>query len=93
MDITTISKTMDTFEKQMEDLDIHTATMSGAIEQTTSTTMPVDQVNDLMAQVADEHQLGVWDKMTGTVIPQGGKQPVSTNDDLEARLAKLNAPK
>ena len=57
MNIEKISKVMDKFEKQFEDLDVQTKYMEGAMDQTTAMTTPEDQVKDLINQVADEHGL------------------------------------
>ena len=54
-----ISTTMDSFEKQFENLDVRTEFMETAMSNTTSMSTPEDQVNLLMQEVADEHQLDV----------------------------------
>mmetsp|Transcript_3377 Transcript_3377/g.6335 ORF Transcript_3377/g.6335 Transcript_3377/m.6335 type:complete len:161 (-) Transcript_3377:1315-1797(-) len=87
-----ITKTMDLFERQMEDLDIQSGVMGQAMDSSAGSTMPVDQVNELMGRVADEYNLGVVDALTGRLVPS---QAVSTapasaeEDELQARLNKL----
>ena len=45
---------MDKFEKQFEDIDVQTQYMENAMSSTTTTTVPENQVDNLMQQVADE---------------------------------------
>jgi charged multivesicular body protein 1 len=42
---------MDQFEKQFEDLDVHTSVMENAMGTATSTSTPTQQVDDLIKQV------------------------------------------
>merc|ERR1711933_352121 len=61
MDIQKISTLMDKFEQQFEDLDVKTQYMDGVMNSTTATTTPVDQVDNLIKQVADENDLKLGD--------------------------------
>jgi charged multivesicular body protein 1 len=45
---------MDKFEKQFEDLDVQTNTMDEAMSSTTATSIPQDQVDQLLKQMAEE---------------------------------------
>jgi len=54
MNLEKISQIMDKFEKQFEDLDVQTQTMENAMSSTTTITVPENQVDTLMQQVADE---------------------------------------
>jgi len=94
MNIEKISKVMDKFEKQFEDLDVQTKYMEGAMDQTTAMTTPEDQVKDLINQVADEHGLQVAADldgagMVGTALPATGE--ANAEDDLQRRLANLHS--
>jgi len=93
MDVETISKTMDAFEKQFEDMDVRTVYMEGAMESTTATTTPQEAVDELIQEVADEHGLKLgeqFDEM-GTVSNKVPTQPNEVKqNDLEARFANLN---
>ena len=47
-----ITKTMDQFEKNFEELDIQSSVMENSIQQSTGAVMPEDQVDNLMKQVS-----------------------------------------
>jgi charged multivesicular body protein 1 len=100
MDIEQISKLMDKFEKQFEDLDVKTQYMEGAMNATTATSTPAEQVDDLISQVADTNNLELGEAFTQATAPIGTKkvqeqaqavkpEPVAVGDDLEARLNNL----
>jgi charged multivesicular body protein 1 len=90
MDVDKIAQIMDKFEQQFGNLDVATEYMEGSMGQATSMTTPEDQVNELMAQVADEHGLEVGDSLGGI---KTGKTDMSTvyKDDLTERLKKLKS--
>lgn len=98
MKIEQISTLMDKFEQQFEDLDVKTQYMEGAMTATTATSTPVDQVDDLIGQVADANNLELGEAFTqagpvGKKVPQA---PVAAKkneqtEDLEARLANLRS--
>ena len=78
MNVEKISAVMDKFEKQFEDLDLATGVMENSMQQSSALTMPEQQVEGLMQQVADEHGLefsaglpgvgaGVGEKVAGRV--------------------------
>lgn len=54
MNLEKISGLMDKFEKQFEDLDVQTNCMDTAMSQTTTTSVPQNDVDLLMQQAADE---------------------------------------
>jgi len=97
MDVDKISSTMDKFERQFEDLDVKAAYMDQAMNATTASATPVDQVDELVKMVADENNLQLGEAF-GDLGPVGSKipekqvmttPPVAKQDDLEARLANL----
>lgn len=98
MKIEQISTLMDKFEQQFEDLDVKTQYMEGAMTATTATSTPVDQVDDLIGQVADANNLELGEAFTqagpvGKKVPQA-PVPAKKNEqteDLEARLANLRS--
>jgi len=49
-----ISGLMDKFEKQFEDLDVQSSYMENTMSQTTTTSVPQNDVENLMQSVADE---------------------------------------
>ncbi|CAB9525205.1 ESCRT-related protein [Seminavis robusta] len=97
MNVDEISKIMDKFEQQFEDLDVKTQYMEGTMNATTASTTPAEQVDSLISQVADANNLELGDAFAqagpvGKKVPQQGEaaQPVAA-DDLEARLANLRS--
>lgn len=104
MDPEKISKVMDQFERQFETMDVTSAYMEGAIGQSTANSMPEDDVNQLMSQVADEHGLDIREHFNDNLrltsqVPTGlqaeqpqGEAPAAVlegDDDLEAKFARL----
>lgn len=98
MNVDQISKLMDKFEQQFEDMDVKTQYMEGTMNATTATTTPAEQVDNLIMMVADENNLelgeafsdaGPVGKKTPKVSEAEADQPVA--DDLEARLANLRS--
>jgi charged multivesicular body protein 1 len=54
MPLTETSKLMDSLEKNFEDLEVKTKVMDDAMNNATSVQQPVDQVANLMREMADE---------------------------------------
>eukprot|EP01026_Neomeris_dumetosa_P014182 TRINITY_DN150_c0_g1_i4.p2 TRINITY_DN150_c0_g1~~TRINITY_DN150_c0_g1_i4.p2 ORF type:complete len:245 (+),score=37.06 TRINITY_DN150_c0_g1_i4:111-845(+) len=82
-----VAETMDQFEKQFENLDLATDVVEQAMNQQTVLTTPEDQVNDLMQQVADQHNLELQldlPQASTAVAAQGQKQ-----DTLGQRMEDL----
>ena len=97
MDIDQISKLMDKFEQQFEDLDVKTQYMEGSMNATTATSTPAEQVDSLIQLVADENNLELGDAFA-SAGPVGKKIPKPQEakeeepaDSLEARLANLRS--
>mmetsp|Transcript_10534 Transcript_10534/g.13966 ORF Transcript_10534/g.13966 Transcript_10534/m.13966 type:complete len:203 (-) Transcript_10534:214-822(-) len=92
MNIDQLSGVMDKFESQFEDLDVKTQYMEGAMNATTATSTPTEQVDDLINKVADEHNL-VLDDAFREAGPIGESTPAQTeqpqSNGLEERLANL----
>lgn len=95
MDVDKISQTMDKFEQQFEDLDVKAAYMDQAMNATTASATPVDQVDELVKMVADENNLTLGDafgdlQSVGKLKePEKKEEEKPVQDDLEARLANL----
>lgn len=83
-------QTMDTFQKQFEDLDLQSGVMNDTMNRQAELTTPQGQVDTLLQQIADEHQM---DLKVG--IPTAGSKevgvtlPAQKTDDLQARLDAL----
>lgn len=89
MDIDQISKVMDKFEKQFDNLDVRSQYMEDAMNTTTSLTTPEDEVNSLIAEVADEHNLIIQGSID---VPLSKRDEFQVQaDDLSNRLAKLKS--
>lgn len=54
MNLEKISALMDKFENQFEDLDVQSSYMDNTMSQTVTTSIPQNDVDNLMLQVADE---------------------------------------
>lgn len=83
-----ITKTMDVFEKQFEDLDVQAAVMEDSMQTTVSSAAPESEVDAMMAQIADEHGLEVEAGMA-----DAGKSELTADEVLEERLKKLTEMK
>merc|ERR1719270_2284619 len=55
MNIEQISKNMDKFEEQFEDMDLNSQYMEQAMDSSTAQTMPESQVDEMMSAIADEN--------------------------------------
>merc|ERR1719499_1270280 len=93
MNIEDISRTMDKFEEQFEDMDLNAQYMEQTMDQSTAQTTPASQVDELMSQIADENgidlesQLAEHDPLKAKTL--ANQEVEKEEDDLEARLAKL----
>ena len=74
MCLSQVAKTMDQFEKQFENLDIQSEFVENAMNAQASLSTPEDDVNMLVQQVADEHNLEV-----NLNLPQAGRAQAQTN--------------
>mmetsp|Transcript_29348 Transcript_29348/g.113693 ORF Transcript_29348/g.113693 Transcript_29348/m.113693 type:complete len:119 (-) Transcript_29348:756-1112(-) len=92
-DITKITEVMDTFEKQFEDLDLQAAYMDDAIGDSVAGATPQSEVNKLMQQVAEEHNLEVKSEFLGGAVPltsqAAASQAKPVEDPLEERMRAL----
>ena len=93
-----ISKIMDKFEAEDEDMQVVTRTMEQTFDSTTATMTPQEEVDSLIVQVIDENQLEVdetfGDLSTPSGVPTRGesekeKDDTAPQDDLAARLEAL----
>lgn len=95
MDMEEISRIVDKFENQFEDLDVRSKFMEGAMSTTTASTAPQEDVDSLIGEVAAEAGLE-WSAELGHIPSQGVKATAKIQDkdpeidDLEARFAALN---
>lgn len=94
----TISRIMDTFEKQFETMDVTSEYMENAIGQSTAVTTPEEEVNTLLSQVADEHGLDIKQHLDSKQLKATGSLPIAEasggvkdaeQDALEAQFQAL----
>eukprot|EP00959_Pyramimonas_sp_CCMP1952_P389722 8166968-Pyramimonas_sp.AAC.1 len=98
-----VASTMDSFEKQFENLDVQAEFVESAMGNTTALSTPQSQVDELLVQVAKEHELNlVLDMPTpATAVPTAqpaaavaaAPEPIAVaeeeEDDLSRRLREL----
>ncbi|CAH1389465.1 unnamed protein product [Nezara viridula] len=89
MNLEKISSLMDKFENQFEDLDVQSSYMENTMSQTVTTSIPQNDVDNLLQQVAEEAGLDL-----SMQLPQAGSVGASTQasqeqDELTQRLARL----
>jgi charged multivesicular body protein 1 len=92
MNLEQITQVMDKFEKQFEDLDVQSTYVENTMSSTTTLSTPQDQVDALISQVADEHNLDLTGAL-GSVAKPSAAKPVaaSETDELSQRLAALKS--
>lgn len=93
MDVEKIAKIMDQFEKQFEDLDVRSGYMENAMASSTATATPQEQVDSLIQETAEAHNLELGSILddagaVGTATPAVAEQQPATAD-LESRFAAL----
>ncbi|BGP45405.1 hypothetical protein JCM10450v2_001223 [Rhodotorula kratochvilovae] len=96
MNLERISAVMDRFESQFEDLDVQTGYLEGTLSSDTAIAAPSDQIDSLMAAVADEAGLEIQHELQGKsteAVPalEAPRQTVSEEqeDALAQRLRAL----
>ncbi len=93
MNLEKMTQVMDQFEQQFEDMDVQSEYVEKTINQTTALSTPQEQVDTLIAQVADENGLELGEQL-GQVVKN--KQPAAKeksvdeeHDELSSRFMKL----
>jgi charged multivesicular body protein 1 len=80
---------MDKFETQFEDLDVQSSYMENAMGSTTATATPQDEVDLLMAKVADEAGLEMNATLSSVAAPSKIGAKEAEEDRLGERLRAL----
>jgi len=80
--------TMDTFEKQCEELDVQLNTVDSSIKQANSSLTQDNQVDQLMKQVADENGLEIQTELNSQSVQVPFKK-VDTKENDEKEEEKL----
>lgn len=93
MDLEKISAIMDKFESQFEDLDVATGYYENATSSATAVATPQEDVDRLMAQVADEAGVELNQEMAAATPAKAVKSaPTEVEEDgLEDRLRALRS--
>jgi charged multivesicular body protein 1 len=96
MNLEKVSKIMETFEKQFEELDVRAGVMDSAMSSATTLSTPQDQVDLLIKQVADENGLELMDQVANAPSANASAIGASTtgrtkkeDDELNNRLSAL----
>ncbi|TMW47144.1 hypothetical protein DOY81_007762 [Sarcophaga bullata] len=92
MNLEKISSLMEKFEQQFEDLDVQSSVMENTMSDTTTTSVPQGDVDNLLQQVADEAGLELNMELPSGVQSSaiGASTQVSAEqDELTQRLARL----
>merc|ERR1711879_634795 len=91
MNLEKITTVMDKFEKQFEDMDVQSSYIEGSIATNTTLLVPDDQVDTLINQVAEEHDLELSGDLAAHSVPTKVSAAAKEEGDLSARLAALKA--
>ena len=83
-----ISLVMDKFESQFSDLDVQTSYMEDTMSSTTAVSMPTDQVDLLLQQVAEEANIELQHEM-GDKALEGKVADLTPGEKLKEEDAKL----
>ncbi|CAG9466926.1 unnamed protein product [Pedinophyceae sp. YPF-701] len=84
-----VQMNMDKFENIFETLNVQTNAVSGAFKNQMALSTPADEVDQLVQEVATEHQLELNLSMPDAPAKQAEAAPAQRNDDLTSRLAAL----
>lgn len=88
IDTMQISLVMDRFESQFSDLDVQTSYMEDTMSSTTAVSMPTDQVDLLLQQVAEEANIELQHEM-GDKVPDGKVADLTPGEKLREEDSKL----
>jgi len=93
MNVEKISDTMAQFSKLFEDMDVNASTISGAMDSSTASMVPMDEVDALLERIDDEQEVDTTQLLNslGKGTSELPKAPVAAKaaDDIEERLAAL----
>lgn len=98
MDVEKISSTMSQFEEQFETMDVRAGYMESAMNASTSSATPQEDVDGLIRMVADENNLALGNALdeagaVGQATPAQDQKEAQAEgeDDLASRLAALRS--
>lgn len=95
MNLEEVSRIMNKFESQFEDLDVQTTVMEKSMGSAMASSAPQDQISALIQQVADENGLEVQTQLDAVEVGTGSlrsEQAESSRDnELERRLRAMRS--
>ncbi|KAJ2159956.1 hypothetical protein GGF46_002620 [Coemansia sp. RSA 552] len=86
MNLEKMTEIMDKFERQSDNLDVHTSYMEESINGTTAQSTPQKDVDALVQEVADEAGLELNQELGVVTAPQ---EPLPEEERLSEQLARL----
>jgi len=88
-----MTNTMSTFEDQMSDLGATVSSYQDAVGSSTAVSVPQEEVDRKMRQLADEAQIDLQERMDGAKAPeeQATKPMDVLEEELGSKLAALRA--
>ncbi|KAG8343388.1 putative vesicular protein trafficking mediator [Trypanosoma vivax] len=94
MDPVSIARVMDTFEKQMETLEASVGTMDAGFAGAEAGTVPVNEVDSLMEQIAVENNLDISERLASggcgaLQVDLPAEENKDEDDELFERLRRL----
>jgi len=94
MDTMAIAQSMDQFERQLQELDVQGSMIGAVMDSSTANSTPVDEVDSLINQVAEEAGLDIAQKFPemaqGTpAAAEAQSAAASQEDELQRRLEAL----
>ena len=100
MDVDKLTSTMSQFENIFEDLDVKAGYMEQSMNGVTSSSTPIDEVDQLMEQVAAEHglelasaidEMGSVGTHTTSVTELSNEKEAENKEKLRQLRAQLNS--
>lgn len=90
LDLPKLQMIMDKFDSVSESLDVGASTMEQSMATSSSVSTPMDEVDALISQVADEHGLEMSETLDGGIKVQPKKDAeTAEQDELARRLEGL----
>lgn len=84
-----IASTMEKFEQVFENLDVISGTVNESLASATSVSAPVSQVDDLLGQIAAEHNIEVQAQLGETPLTVPVMRQQNPAEELEKRMDLL----
>lgn len=84
-----IANTMEQFERVFENLDVVSGTVNESLASATSVSAPVSQVDDLLGQIAAEHNIEVQAQLGETPLTVPVMRQQNPTEELEGRMNLL----